>query len=150
MGREEECSRGRTEGRQRSRSKEPTFLGEVQNKRTIEELEEELKLLKEGDKKKDEKHRQRRTGTTQVRAKTCTASPATRSTVEYRTASTARPCALSDIGSTTLECLPLGTSATRYGDSSNRSPSPLFGKNRTSETPNQVHFAQPHYLQWVK
>uniref|UniRef100_A0A2N9G3J4 Uncharacterized protein n=1 Tax=Fagus sylvatica TaxID=28930 RepID=A0A2N9G3J4_FAGSY len=56
-------SHGRTEGRQRSRSREPSFLGEARKKRRIEELEEELKLLKEGNKEKDEKsdHKHRRT-----------------------------------------------------------------------------------------
>jgi hypothetical protein len=60
--REVQHSRGRTEGRQRSHSREPSFLGEARKKRRIEELEEELKLLKEGDKNKDEqrKSRQRR------------------------------------------------------------------------------------------
>uniref|UniRef100_A0A2N9G212 RNA-directed DNA polymerase n=1 Tax=Fagus sylvatica TaxID=28930 RepID=A0A2N9G212_FAGSY len=54
-------SRGRIKGRQRLRSREPSFLGEARKKRRIEELEEELKLLKEGNKEKDEqRHRRRR------------------------------------------------------------------------------------------
>ncbi len=54
-------SHGRTEGRQRSRSREPSFLGEARKKRRIEELKEELKLLKEGNDEKDEQqHRRRR------------------------------------------------------------------------------------------
>uniref|UniRef100_A0A2N9GWW3 RNase H type-1 domain-containing protein n=1 Tax=Fagus sylvatica TaxID=28930 RepID=A0A2N9GWW3_FAGSY len=57
--REVQRSRGRTEGRQRSHSREPSFLGEARKKRRIEELEEELKLLKEGDKNKDEQRRSR-------------------------------------------------------------------------------------------
>uniref|UniRef100_A0A2N9J0N9 Uncharacterized protein n=1 Tax=Fagus sylvatica TaxID=28930 RepID=A0A2N9J0N9_FAGSY len=60
-GRDEERFGGRTEGRKRSRSREPTFLREVRKKKRIEELEKELKLLKECDKKKDKQHRQRRT-----------------------------------------------------------------------------------------
>ena len=58
--REVQRSRGRTEGRQRSHSREPSFLGEARKKRRIEELEEELKLLKEENKNKDEQHRSRR------------------------------------------------------------------------------------------
>ena len=54
--REVQRSRGRTEGRQRSHSREPSFLGEARMKRRIEELEEELKLLKEGNENKDEQH----------------------------------------------------------------------------------------------
>uniref|UniRef100_A0A2N9F8W7 Integrase catalytic domain-containing protein n=1 Tax=Fagus sylvatica TaxID=28930 RepID=A0A2N9F8W7_FAGSY len=57
--REVQRSRGRTEGRQRSHSREPSFLGEARKKRRIEELKEELKLLKEGDKNKDEQRRSR-------------------------------------------------------------------------------------------
>uniref|UniRef100_A0A2N9J2B4 Uncharacterized protein n=1 Tax=Fagus sylvatica TaxID=28930 RepID=A0A2N9J2B4_FAGSY len=46
---------------ERSHSREPSFLGEARKKRRIEELEEELKLLKEGNEKKDEQqHRRRR------------------------------------------------------------------------------------------
>ena len=52
--RQEERSRGRTERRQHSLSREPFFLGEARKKRRVEELEEELKLLKKGDKKKGE------------------------------------------------------------------------------------------------
>uniref|UniRef100_A0A2N9FM04 Uncharacterized protein n=1 Tax=Fagus sylvatica TaxID=28930 RepID=A0A2N9FM04_FAGSY len=51
--REVQHSRGRTEGRQRSRSREPSFLGEARKKRRIEELEEELKLLKGGDENRE-------------------------------------------------------------------------------------------------
>ena len=58
--REVQRSRGRTEGRQRSHSRKPSFLGEARKKRRIEELEEELKLLKEGNENKDEQHRRRR------------------------------------------------------------------------------------------
>uniref|UniRef100_A0A2N9I521 Uncharacterized protein n=1 Tax=Fagus sylvatica TaxID=28930 RepID=A0A2N9I521_FAGSY len=58
--REVQHSRGRTEGRQRSHSRELSFLGEARKKRRIEELEEELKLLKEENKNKDEQHRSRR------------------------------------------------------------------------------------------
>uniref|UniRef100_A0A2N9HY76 Uncharacterized protein n=1 Tax=Fagus sylvatica TaxID=28930 RepID=A0A2N9HY76_FAGSY len=47
--REIQHPRGRTEGKQRSHSREPSFLGEARKKRRIEELEEELKLLKGGD-----------------------------------------------------------------------------------------------------
>jgi hypothetical protein len=57
--REVQHSRGRTEGRQRSRSREPSFLGEARKKRRIEELEEELKLLKGGDENRDEQRRSR-------------------------------------------------------------------------------------------
>ena len=60
-GQEEEYSGGKTEGRWCSRSRKPPFLGEVRKKRRIEELERELKLLKESDEKKDEQHRKRRT-----------------------------------------------------------------------------------------
>ncbi len=60
-GREEKHSGGKTEGRRRSRSRKPPFLGKVRKKRRIEELERELKLLKESDEKKDEQHRKRRT-----------------------------------------------------------------------------------------
>ena len=59
--REVQHSRGRTEGRQRSHSREPSFLREARKKRKIEELEEELKLLKGGNKRKDEQHQRRRT-----------------------------------------------------------------------------------------
>uniref|UniRef100_A0A2N9HKT5 Uncharacterized protein n=1 Tax=Fagus sylvatica TaxID=28930 RepID=A0A2N9HKT5_FAGSY len=59
--REVQHSCGRTEGRQRSHSKEPSFLGEARKKRRIEELEEELKLLKRGNERKDEQHQRRRT-----------------------------------------------------------------------------------------
>ena len=48
-GCEEQRSYGRIEGRQHSLSKEPSFLGEVRKRRRIEELEEELRLLKEED-----------------------------------------------------------------------------------------------------
>ena len=48
-GREEQRSYGRIEGRHHSPSKEPSFLGEARKKRRIEELEEELRFLKEGD-----------------------------------------------------------------------------------------------------
>jgi hypothetical protein len=58
--REVQHSRGRTEGRQRSHSRELSFLGEARKKRRIEELEEELKLLKEENKNKDKQHRSRR------------------------------------------------------------------------------------------
>ncbi len=51
-GHEEQRSYGRIEGRQHSPSKEPSFLGEARKKRRIEELEEELRFLKEEDKKK--------------------------------------------------------------------------------------------------
>ena len=57
--REVQRSRGRTEGRQRSHSREPSFLGEARKKRRIEELEEELNLLKEGGQNKDEQRRSR-------------------------------------------------------------------------------------------
>uniref|UniRef100_A0A2N9HIM2 Uncharacterized protein n=1 Tax=Fagus sylvatica TaxID=28930 RepID=A0A2N9HIM2_FAGSY len=57
--REVQHSRGRTEGRQRSRSREPSFLGEARKKRRIEELEEELKLLKGGDENRNEQRRSR-------------------------------------------------------------------------------------------
>jgi hypothetical protein len=57
--REAQHSRGRTEGRQRSRSREPSFLGEARKKRRIEELEEELKLLKGGDENRNEQRRSR-------------------------------------------------------------------------------------------
>jgi hypothetical protein len=57
--REVQHSRGRTEGRQRSHSREPSFLGEARKKRRIEELEEELKLLKGGDENRDEQRRSR-------------------------------------------------------------------------------------------
>uniref|UniRef100_A0A2N9FYE8 Uncharacterized protein n=1 Tax=Fagus sylvatica TaxID=28930 RepID=A0A2N9FYE8_FAGSY len=71
-GREEQRSYGRIEGRQHSPSKEPSFLGEVRKKRRIEELEEELKLLKEEDKEKDdlapEETIQEPLGTTMVRS----------------------------------------------------------------------------------
>uniref|UniRef100_A0A2N9IRH8 Reverse transcriptase domain-containing protein n=1 Tax=Fagus sylvatica TaxID=28930 RepID=A0A2N9IRH8_FAGSY len=59
-GREEQRSYGRIEGRQHSPSKEPSFLGEARKKRRIEELEEELRLLKEEDKEKDDQHQRRR------------------------------------------------------------------------------------------
>jgi hypothetical protein len=45
----------------REGSKEPSFLGEARKKRRIEELEEELKLLKRGNERKDEQHQRRRT-----------------------------------------------------------------------------------------
>uniref|UniRef100_A0A2N9IY34 Uncharacterized protein n=1 Tax=Fagus sylvatica TaxID=28930 RepID=A0A2N9IY34_FAGSY len=57
--REIQHSRGRTEGRQRSHSREPSFLGKARKKRRIEELEEELKLLKGGDENRDEQRRNR-------------------------------------------------------------------------------------------
>ena len=60
--REVQRSRGRTEGRQRSHSRESSFLGEARMKRRIEELEEELKLLKEGNENKDEQLQRRRSG----------------------------------------------------------------------------------------
>ena len=57
-GRAEQHSHGRIEGRQHSPSKEPSFLGEAKKKRRIEELEEELRLLKEeGKKKGDQRQR---------------------------------------------------------------------------------------------
>uniref|UniRef100_A0A2N9H312 Uncharacterized protein n=1 Tax=Fagus sylvatica TaxID=28930 RepID=A0A2N9H312_FAGSY len=59
-GREERRSYGRIEGRHHSPSKEPSFLGEARKKRRIEELEEELKFLKEGDKKKGGQRQRRR------------------------------------------------------------------------------------------
>uniref|UniRef100_A0A2N9HBP5 Integrase catalytic domain-containing protein n=1 Tax=Fagus sylvatica TaxID=28930 RepID=A0A2N9HBP5_FAGSY len=59
-GREEQRSYGRIEGRHHSPSKEPSFLGEARKKRRIEELEEELKFLKEGDKKKGGQRQRRR------------------------------------------------------------------------------------------
>jgi hypothetical protein len=59
-GREEQRSHGRIEGRQHSPSKEPSFLGEARKKRRIEELEEELRLLKEEDKEKGDQHQRRR------------------------------------------------------------------------------------------
>ncbi len=52
--REIQHPRGRTEGKQRSHSREPSFLGEARKKRRIEELEEELKLLKGGDENRGE------------------------------------------------------------------------------------------------
>ena len=45
----EERSGGRTEGMWHSHSREPPFLGEAKKKRRIEELERELRLLKESD-----------------------------------------------------------------------------------------------------
>ena len=51
-GREEQRSYGRIEGRHHSPSKESSFLGEARKKRRIEELEEELRFLKEEDKEK--------------------------------------------------------------------------------------------------
>uniref|UniRef100_A0A2N9EQ48 Uncharacterized protein n=1 Tax=Fagus sylvatica TaxID=28930 RepID=A0A2N9EQ48_FAGSY len=57
--REIQHSRGRTEGRQRSHSREPSFLGKARKKRRIEEIEEELKLLKGGDENRDEQRRSR-------------------------------------------------------------------------------------------
>uniref|UniRef100_A0A2N9GFR7 Uncharacterized protein n=1 Tax=Fagus sylvatica TaxID=28930 RepID=A0A2N9GFR7_FAGSY len=59
-GREEQHSYGRIEGRQHSPSKEPSFLGEARKKRRIEELEEELRFLKEEDKKKGGQRQRRR------------------------------------------------------------------------------------------
>jgi hypothetical protein len=59
-GCEEQRSYGRIEGRQHSPSKEPSFLGEARKRRRIEELEEELRLLKEEDKEKDDQHQRRR------------------------------------------------------------------------------------------
>uniref|UniRef100_A0A2N9IV79 Uncharacterized protein n=1 Tax=Fagus sylvatica TaxID=28930 RepID=A0A2N9IV79_FAGSY len=59
-GREEQRSHGRIEGRQHSPSKEPSFLGEARKRRRIEELEEELRLLKEEDKEKGDQHQRRR------------------------------------------------------------------------------------------
>jgi hypothetical protein len=58
-GREEQRSHGRTKGRQRSHSREPSFLGEVRKKRRIEELEDELRLLKGDDERKDDEQRRR-------------------------------------------------------------------------------------------
>uniref|UniRef100_A0A2N9FB44 Integrase catalytic domain-containing protein n=1 Tax=Fagus sylvatica TaxID=28930 RepID=A0A2N9FB44_FAGSY len=59
-GREEQRSYGRIEGRHHSPSKEPSFLGEARKKRRIEELEEELRLLREEDKEKgDQRWRKR-------------------------------------------------------------------------------------------
>ena len=57
--REMQHSRGRTEGRRRSHSREPSFLGEARKKRRIQELEEELKLLKGGGEDRDEQRRSR-------------------------------------------------------------------------------------------
>uniref|UniRef100_A0A2N9GJT2 Retrotransposon gag domain-containing protein n=1 Tax=Fagus sylvatica TaxID=28930 RepID=A0A2N9GJT2_FAGSY len=54
-GREEERSGRRTEGRRHSHSKEPSFLREARKKRRVEELEKELRLLKESDKKEQAK-----------------------------------------------------------------------------------------------
>uniref|UniRef100_A0A2N9GJX8 Reverse transcriptase domain-containing protein n=1 Tax=Fagus sylvatica TaxID=28930 RepID=A0A2N9GJX8_FAGSY len=54
-GREEERSGRRTEGRRHSHSKEPSFLREARKKRRVEELEKELRLLKESDKKEQVK-----------------------------------------------------------------------------------------------
>uniref|UniRef100_A0A2N9HPE1 Uncharacterized protein n=1 Tax=Fagus sylvatica TaxID=28930 RepID=A0A2N9HPE1_FAGSY len=59
-GREERRSYGRIEGRHHSPSREPSFLGEARKKRRIEELEEELKLLKEGDKVKGGQRQRKR------------------------------------------------------------------------------------------
>jgi hypothetical protein len=59
-GREEQLCYRRIEGRQHSPSKEPSFLGEARKKRRIEELEEELRLLKEEGKEKDDQHQRRR------------------------------------------------------------------------------------------
>jgi hypothetical protein len=58
-GREKEHSGSRTKGRRHSHSREPPFLGEARKKRRIEELEGELRLLKESDKRKGEQHRRR-------------------------------------------------------------------------------------------
>uniref|UniRef100_A0A2N9EQY4 RNA-directed DNA polymerase n=1 Tax=Fagus sylvatica TaxID=28930 RepID=A0A2N9EQY4_FAGSY len=59
-GREEQRSYGRIEGRHHSPSKEPSFLGEARKKRRIEELEEELRFLKEEDKEKGDQRRRKR------------------------------------------------------------------------------------------
>ena len=59
-GREKQHSHGRIEGRQHSPSKESSFLGEVRKRRRIEELEEELRLLKEEDKEKGDQYQRRR------------------------------------------------------------------------------------------
>uniref|UniRef100_A0A2N9F868 RNase H type-1 domain-containing protein n=1 Tax=Fagus sylvatica TaxID=28930 RepID=A0A2N9F868_FAGSY len=59
-GREERRSYGRIEGRHHSPSKEPSFLGEARKKRRIEELEEELRFLKEeGEEKGGQRQRRR-------------------------------------------------------------------------------------------
>jgi hypothetical protein len=65
-------------------------------------------------------------GVTQVRVKAHTVFLAIRSTTEDQTASTKGLCPLRDASTTTLEHLPLGTSATQSGDSSSRSRSPPF------------------------
>ena len=65
-------------------------------------------------------------GVTRVRVKAHTVFLAINSTVEDQTASTKGLCPLRDADTTTLEHLPLGTSATQSRDSSNRSHSPLF------------------------
>uniref|UniRef100_A0A2N9FQ06 Uncharacterized protein n=1 Tax=Fagus sylvatica TaxID=28930 RepID=A0A2N9FQ06_FAGSY len=59
-GREERRSYGRIEGRHHSPSKEPSFLGEARKKRRIEELEEELRFLKEEDKEKGDQRQRKR------------------------------------------------------------------------------------------
>jgi hypothetical protein len=124
-GREEERSGRRTEGRQRSHSREPSFLGEARKKRRVEELEKELRLLKESD-KKGEQHRRRRTRSHSVRVKAHTVFLAIRSAMEDQTMNTKGPCPPRDAGTTTLEHLPLGTSATQSGGNSSRFHSPPF------------------------
>uniref|UniRef100_A0A2N9EM81 Uncharacterized protein n=1 Tax=Fagus sylvatica TaxID=28930 RepID=A0A2N9EM81_FAGSY len=59
-GREEQRSYGRIEGRHHSPFKEPSFLGEARKKRRIEELEEELKFLKKGDKERGGQRQRKR------------------------------------------------------------------------------------------
>ena len=59
-GSEERRSYGRIEGRHHSPSKEPSFLGEAKKKRRIEELEEELRFLKEGGEEKGGQRQRRR------------------------------------------------------------------------------------------
>uniref|UniRef100_A0A2N9EA67 Integrase catalytic domain-containing protein n=1 Tax=Fagus sylvatica TaxID=28930 RepID=A0A2N9EA67_FAGSY len=65
-------------------------------------------------------------GVTQVSVKAHTVFLAIRSTTEDQTASTKGLCPPRDASTTTLEHLPLGTSATQSGDSSSRSRSPPF------------------------
>jgi hypothetical protein len=126
-------SQGRTEGRQRSHSREPSFLGEARKKRRIEELEEELKLLKEGNENKDEQHRRRRNRVIRARVKAHIVFLPVRNAAEDQTTNTKGQCLPRGADIIVLRHLPLNTSTIHLEEAPADLILSFFGQNRASE-----------------